>query len=92
MQEELRQGDAMAALRRFNDLLESLPEDRWGEPCQSAMPAWRFAGMDGAEQQRPRLVTGHHGCTASAAVCCRHSCGQACTMSGQEVCLKVGQL
>ena len=39
MQEELRQGEAMAALRRFNDMLESLPEDRWGEPCQSAMPA-----------------------------------------------------
>ena len=30
MQEELRQGEAMAALRRFNDMLESLPEDRWG--------------------------------------------------------------
>ncbi len=39
MQEELRQGEAMAALRRFNDLLESLPADRWGEPYQSARAA-----------------------------------------------------
>ena len=39
MQEELRQGEAMAALRRFNDLLKSLPADRWGEPYQSARAA-----------------------------------------------------
>ena len=55
MQEELRQGEAMAALRRFNDLLESLPEDRWGEPCQARL---KYAVNDGAKQQRPRLVLG----------------------------------
>eukprot|EP00891_Asterochloris_glomerata_P004175 jgi/Astpho2/4175/e_gw1.00064.44.1_t len=42
MQEELRQGEAMAALRRFNDLLKSLPADRWEELLLPVMNEFAF--------------------------------------------------